>query len=337
MNYLFPYNLVPQGSNIILYGAGKIGKDFYVQLNIFKNNVNEREYCRIEAWVDKSFDGIDLHSPFDYVKNIKNYEFDYIVIAVGNKKTADEIKNNLINVNIPEKKIIWSSYYRFLGREILPKYNSIMLQNFVFFNDILNEYINDRSGFGLSLFYQSFKKIGIDGQRDTEERIELYDIKNLLKKEDIVLDIGCNCGFLDMQVAPYVKKVIGYEISPSLFNIANKTSKFLNINNVEFHCEDFTSKEHKEKYNVIFAFAIHMWLINENFTENDFVNLMYDLLENNGYLFFESNDFSKFDESFKKLCSLFEDKNMKICLHENISDKHVSSIKREVVIFQKVV
>ena len=302
MNYLFPYHLVPSGSKIILYGAGNVGKDFYAQLCLLNNNQMSKKYF-IEAWV--------------------------------NKEAASMIKNELQNNNIAEEKIIWSESYKLIGREILPKDTALLVKNFNFYDDILKEYINDKSGFGESKIYQSFEKIGLEGQRNTEKRIEIYNIKNFLNKTDVVLDIGCNCGFLDMQIAAYVKKVVGYEISPSLVNIANKVSKFLNINNVEFHCENFTKNTHLETYNAVFAFAIHTWLIGKQFTEENFVNLMYNLLQDNGYLFFESNDMKKFDESFQKLCSMFIDKNMKICLHEKLSDQYRPDIVREVLVLKK--
>ena len=322
------------GSKIIIYGAGNVGKDFYTQLYLVNNNPISKKYF-IEAWIDKSFDAYELNKPFDYVKNINNHEFDYIVIAVSNKKAANEIKDELKKNNVPDEKIIWSESYRFIGRDVLPKDTTLLINNFPFYNDILNEYTNDKSGFGGAQFYQSFKKIGFDGQRNTEARIELYNIKNFLNKSDVVLDIGCNCGFLDMQVASYVKKVVGYEISPSLVDIANKVSKFLNINNVEFHCEDFTANKHIKTYNAVFAFAIHTWLVTEMFAEEDFVDLIYNLLENEGYLFFESNNMRDCDGTFKKLCSMFVERGMKICLHKNLSDTYRSDIIREIVVLQK--
>ena len=330
MNYLFPYNLVPKGSKIIIYGASNVGKDFYLQ--IFKL----KDMFELKAWVDKSFDVYDeLQKPFDYVGNIIKYDFDHIILAVNSKNIADEIKEELKILNISDKKIIWSSSYKFFGHEIVPKNQEMFIKNLNFFNSVFTEYINDKSGFGGSQFYQSFEKLSIEGQRDTKERIDVYNIKNLLSIEDTVLDIGCNCGFFDMQIAPYVKKVVGYEISPNLVNIAIKTSKFLNISNVEFHCEDFTKAEHHETYDVVLAFAIHVWFINDNFSEDDFVDLFFNLLKDGGYLFFESNDTKKFDESFKKLCSMFKDKGMKQCLHKNFSDTNRADINRDIIIFQK--
>ena len=45
--YLFPFKYVPQGSKIVIYGAGKVGQTFYRQV-LFS------EWCEIVSWVDRS-------------------------------------------------------------------------------------------------------------------------------------------------------------------------------------------------------------------------------------------------------------------------------------------
>ena len=86
MNYLFPYDLVPQNSKIVLYGAGNIGKDFYIQLCAFNRGSNSRGGYTLVKWVDKNFDLYESNSLFDNSKNLIKYSFDYIVIAVKNKQ-----------------------------------------------------------------------------------------------------------------------------------------------------------------------------------------------------------------------------------------------------------
>lgn len=89
--------------NIILYGAGNVGIDYYNQLV---------RYSRINiiAWVDCNFENINIdyfkiQSP-DYIKDVK---FDYIVIAINDMKMATEIRKDLVMTKkINDKKIIWS-------------------------------------------------------------------------------------------------------------------------------------------------------------------------------------------------------------------------------------
>ena len=64
--------------------------------------------------------------------------------------------------------------------------------------------------------------------------------------------------------------------------------------------------------------------------------MIYDLLTEDGYLFFESNNTKSFDESFQKLTAMFVSKGMKICLSRNLSDTNRADIKREILVLQKI-
>ena len=55
--------------------------------------------------------------------------------------------------------------------------------------------------FGGVMPYQSMELIGLEGMRPTEHRIQEYGLRDILKAEYDVLDIGCNSGFLDMSIA----------------------------------------------------------------------------------------------------------------------------------------
>lgn len=99
--YEFPAINMIKGKRIILYCAGKVGQDYYGQM---------RKYDEISilAWVDKHYEKYN----FDYKRvigtdSLRNYEFDYIIIAVLDKQTADSIKKELIGMGIHEDVIIW--------------------------------------------------------------------------------------------------------------------------------------------------------------------------------------------------------------------------------------
>ncbi len=85
--YVFPFEEVEKGTNIILYGAGNIGKLFYRQIAAL-------DYCYIRAWVD--MDAMRLRKqglPVDDVKTILHYgkDIDKIIIAVKNRKAVKDI------------------------------------------------------------------------------------------------------------------------------------------------------------------------------------------------------------------------------------------------------
>lgn len=88
--YRFPYHLIPQGSKVVLYGAGVVGKEIYV---IQKR----REVYNIVLWVDKKYEefvkeGLEVENP----AHISDVEFDYIVVAVEREETFQSIYQEII-------------------------------------------------------------------------------------------------------------------------------------------------------------------------------------------------------------------------------------------------
>lgn len=100
--YGFPYmDELLAGKRIVLYGAGRVGKDYYLQIKkAFKN-----EFL---LWVDKEHENFqNVNMPVEPVASISENPFDYIIIAVKDEKLAVEIKTELINSGIDEDKIWW--------------------------------------------------------------------------------------------------------------------------------------------------------------------------------------------------------------------------------------
>ncbi|BBF44125.1 putative glycosyltransferase [Lachnospiraceae bacterium KM106-2] len=96
--YLFPFQMVPAKSKIILYGAGDIGIQYFMQ-------IKQLGYCNVVSWMDKKITrikGYTVESP----DQIGNKSFDYIVIAILNKQIKEEIKKKLVERGIEEEKII---------------------------------------------------------------------------------------------------------------------------------------------------------------------------------------------------------------------------------------
>lgn len=329
MRYLFPFSLVPKDSRIILYGAGNVGKDFYLQLRMIAKS---EPYCEIVAWVDRDFSLYPVNPPFDYVKNIVSYAFDYIVIAVRNAQTAQEIKNDLKEQGIPESKIVWSRSLYDIGFTQFPTNRFSYLSHLDFYMDLLDEYNAAETEFGGAGFYQGFPELGIPGTRNSGERVSICHINEFLSKEDTALDIGCNCGFFSLQVASYVKHIDAYDISPHFINIANKAKSFLGIQNVDFYCENFFDNDKNLCYNAIFAFAVYGGLLAAGFSEEELVDRLYSLLNDGGYLFFESHNIRQDAERYYRLCALFDKKQMEVCLRQD----YVSDAERHMIVYRKM-
>lgn len=101
-SFLFPFDKIKRGSNIVLYAAGGVGKAYYQQIKI-------TGYCNVLLWVDKDYatyqkEGMPVYPP----ERIKNVPYDYILIAINNEKIAGSVKEYLIKMGEPEFKIIWA-------------------------------------------------------------------------------------------------------------------------------------------------------------------------------------------------------------------------------------
>lgn len=99
--YRFPYNLIPEGKAIILYGAGRVGEDFYRLLMM-------TDYCRLVIWTDKNAQlyrsqGLQVAD----IEEIRHCTYDYILIAVYQQKVAKEIRTELELFGIAPNKIVW--------------------------------------------------------------------------------------------------------------------------------------------------------------------------------------------------------------------------------------
>jgi len=99
---LFPFNQIPANKNIILYGAGLVGRDYYKEL-ISLNYANKL------LWVDKNYEKYkDLG-----VKSVECLneasDYDYVIVAIYKEEIARNIIEYLSNIpTLSKTKIIWS-------------------------------------------------------------------------------------------------------------------------------------------------------------------------------------------------------------------------------------
>lgn len=108
-DYFFqtPNQLV--GKKIVIYGAGKVGRDYYRQIKRYNK-------CEVVAWIDKdtskSTDMIEILPP----EKLPEIIYDVLLIAVKRQQMADEIRKELLEKQYiyPETEIIWEEpgYYQ---------------------------------------------------------------------------------------------------------------------------------------------------------------------------------------------------------------------------------
>ncbi|WP_049945091.1 glycosyltransferase [Butyrivibrio sp. AC2005] len=96
--YVFPFELIEKGANIVLYGAGKVGRSFYRQITYTR-------YVSMVAWVDENYSkyGGIVESP----QSLDKLEFDYIVIALSSRDTAEFVKDKIEKRLGKKNKIVW--------------------------------------------------------------------------------------------------------------------------------------------------------------------------------------------------------------------------------------
>ena len=107
IRYIFPFSDLEDKSNIILYGAGRVGMDYYRQIS---KNPN----IHLVIWVDKHWDKYrDVNTSVHPVEKIQSCSYDYIIVAVNRNDLYEEICRELEENGIPKDKILWKKPIHF--------------------------------------------------------------------------------------------------------------------------------------------------------------------------------------------------------------------------------
>lgn len=98
--YVFPFDELKGFNNIVLYGAGKVGQDYYQQLQGTEKN--------IVLWVDKKSDILKSSGmPIESLNEIEKYTYDIILLAAKRENTAESMKADLLAAGVDEKELMW--------------------------------------------------------------------------------------------------------------------------------------------------------------------------------------------------------------------------------------
>lgn len=101
--WLLPLTALRQCSDIILYGAGRVGQSYARQIRKLKDKY-------LLAMIDKNTN-LDNVLP---ISKIGNFQYDCVLIAVANVRQVELIKQDLANQGVPMEKIIWLKPKRIL-------------------------------------------------------------------------------------------------------------------------------------------------------------------------------------------------------------------------------
>lgn len=100
----FPYDSVEKNSDIILYGAGKVGKDYFQQ-------VISSDYCRVVLWIDQRFLIEKKKYPIQgWLDDLHKQKYDKVIIAIFCREDAEDAIALLKKHGVAENKIVWKMY-----------------------------------------------------------------------------------------------------------------------------------------------------------------------------------------------------------------------------------
>lgn len=100
VNDLFPFEYVKKGTRVVIYGLGMFGTSYIEQIEAAK-------WCEIAGVSDADLGKREVSNyPFFEVGKINSVEADYIVIAIERVDLVNQVYWTLVNLGIPESKII---------------------------------------------------------------------------------------------------------------------------------------------------------------------------------------------------------------------------------------
>lgn len=158
---------------------------------------------------------------------------------------------------------------------------------------IREERVANKVTYNEKLPYQRYDRIGLEGLRWTpEKRISEAGIDKLVRPGCTVLDIGCNTGFIGIELA-YAHKVArtdGIEPNAWLCRIGEKVADFLGVRSrVRFFDQMFQDFEGGRDYDLILSLAaFHTQDGREREGARDYFDRCLDLLKPGGLILYES-------------------------------------------------
>lgn len=99
LNYYYPQIERLFNKKIILYGAGRVGVDYYKQIRLYRQ-------CNLVLWVDINYKDIKKdYSSVESPQCIITTEYDLVVLAIKSDKQRKEAKEELLRIGVEEMKI----------------------------------------------------------------------------------------------------------------------------------------------------------------------------------------------------------------------------------------
>lgn len=99
---IFPFWSICKGAKVILYGAGVTGKRYFEQNQ-------EYGFCDIVLWVDQNYKKMQKENKAVVSPEcMVTASYEYLIIAIQSAGLAQQIREKLLEWNVPAEKIVWS-------------------------------------------------------------------------------------------------------------------------------------------------------------------------------------------------------------------------------------
>lgn len=149
--------------------------------------------------------------------------------------------------------------------------------------------------------YQALDMVNIFGARPTEIRYAQYGLDDMIGKDDRILDIGANCGFMVVYAAFRSGcRAVCIDHNQYMLNIGRHTAEYLGVeDNIEWSDARFQDFVPTEPFSVVFSFAAH-WTDDEGYRVSLDTHLkrIHSMMAKNGVLVFESHTADIGNEQF---------------------------------------
>lgn len=122
----------------------------------------------------------------------------------------------------------------------------------------------------------------VQTQKTQQEFLETYFIRNL-NKDDVVCDFACADGLWSEVVAPYVKRVDGFDCSEKMLETARKNSEEKRLNNIFYQYMDAFNVRFECRYDHIMMLGL-LTYIDDDKTADRIVKTVAESIKVGGYL-----------------------------------------------------
>jgi len=181
--------------------------------------------------------------------------------------------------------------------------------------------------------YQGYERLGLLGKRPTERRFATYGLAGVLDPGMRVLEMGCNNGFLSIEIAGRTRSVTAFDVDPAYVAIGTMVSAYLGRTNCDFRVSSFERFADERVFDCVIACAVHGW-VSVGFTE--FVGRILGYLRPGGVLLLESHELDCHPEWAEQRRFLLERFDvLRSGLIDDVDDEMYASEMREYLVLRR--